>query len=263
MRIATWNINGFNARRDALSAWLAATTPDVACLQEIKCETAKFDAAAFESLGYNVAVSGQKSFNGVAILSKRPIEDVVDALPGDDDDSQARYLEAVVSVEGGGAVRIVDIYLPNGNPQPGPKFDYKLAWMDRLADRLDRLRGHEEPLIVCGDYNVIPMPEDARRPEVWGDDALFQPGSRARFHALRHSGLTDVFRACHPDDEAYSFWDYQAGAWQKNNGIRIDFLLASPQAVDRLEASGIDRSVRGWEKPSDHVPIWAEFSFNT
>lgn len=258
MKIATWNINGFNARKDNLLAWLEAESPDIACLQEIKTPTESFPTEPFDRLGYNVAVSGQKSFNGVAVLSKLPIDDVVIGLPGDEEDEQARFVEVSVSTDSG-SVRVIAIYLPNGNPQPGPKFDYKLAWMDRLDAHLrDRLR-LEEPMIVCGDFNVIPTPADAARPEVWSDDALFQPESRDRFDALQHLGLTELYRACHPQTREFSFWDYQGGAWQKNNGIRIDFLLASPQAADRVTASGIQKSPRGWEKPSDHVPVWATF----
>ncbi|MFW6077645.1 MAG: exodeoxyribonuclease III, partial [Hyphomicrobiales bacterium] len=228
--------------------------PDVCCLQEIKCEDGKFPAEPIESLGYNIAVHGQKGFNGVAILSKRPFDEVIRALPGDDGDVQARYLEVVIPAEGG-VVRVASVYLPNGNPLGSEKFAYKLAWMDRLAAHAKNRLALEEPLVISGDLNVIPTPLDAKIPANWTDDALFQPETRARFRALVHLGFTDSLRALNPTTGLYTFWDYQAGAWQKDNGIRIDFSLLSPQAADRLLACRVDRHVRGWEKPSDHVPV--------
>ncbi len=255
MKIATWNINGVKARIETAKTWLAAAEPDIACFQEIKCLDENFPAQAFEDLGYNVAVHGQKGFNGVALLSKLPFDEVNSGLAGDDDDTQARYLEAVVSVPSG-VLRLVNIYLPNGNPVGTEKFDYKLAWMNRLTERVKALLLLEEPMVVAGDFNVIPAPEDVYDPAAWMDDALFKPETRAHFQALLNLGLTDAFRACHDEPNRYSFWDYQAGAWPKNRGLRIDHLLLSPQAADRLAACEIDPAPRGWEKPSDHVPVW-------
>ena len=259
MKIATWNINGIKARIDTLQEWLKQTEPDVAVLQEIKSVDENFPNEVFEDLGYNVETHGQKSFNGVAILSKRPLEDVSRGLPGDDSDEQARWIEATISGDDG-TVRLSGLYLPNGNPAPGPKYDYKLAWMERLQARASELLALEEPVILLGDYNVIPQPEDAARPEVWTDDALYRPETRAAFRRLMAQGWTDGIRAFAPSGERFTFWDYQAGAWQKNNGIRIDHLLLSPQAADLTTAVGIDRDTRDWEKPSDHVPVWCEIS---
>ena len=257
MKIATFNINGVKARLEAALAWLAEAAPDVACFQEVKSVDEGFPSAAFEDAGYQVAVHGQKGFNGVAILSKRGLEDVRRGLPGDDADPQARYIEAVVS-GARGIVRVGNLYLPNGNPIGTDKFTYKLAWMRRLEAHARDLLALEEPLVLAGDYNVIPEPVDASRPEAWAEDALFQPESRGAYRRLLALGLTDAVRSGHPGAGVYTFWDYQAGAWQKDHGIRIDHMLLSPQAADRLQASGIDRHVRGREKPSDHVPVWVE-----
>ncbi|MBU1210649.1 MAG: exodeoxyribonuclease III [Alphaproteobacteria bacterium] len=259
MKIATWNINGVKARFETTLTWLKESSPDVVCLQEIKSVDENFPREAFEDAGYHVETHGQKGFNGVAILSKKPLEDVTRRLPGDPDDEQARYIEATVSTDVG-AVRIACLYLPNGNPLGSEKFDYKLAWMQRLENRVQELLADEMPLIVAGDFNVIPMPEDAKRPDAWTNDALFQPESRTAFRRLVNLGMTDAIRATTPEPETYTFWDYQAGAWQKNDGIRIDHLLLSPEAADRLEAAGIDKQTRGWEKPSDHVPVWIELA---
>ena len=257
MRIATWNVNSIRQRLDSLQAWLMERAPDIVCLQEIKCQDDAFPREPLEALGYNVAVHGQKTFNGVALLSKLPFDEVAPGLIGDDGDVQARFLEALVSTKTG-VVRVVSLYLPNGNPAPGDKYDYKLRWMDRLhAFAADRLK-LEEPLVLAGDYNVIPAPLDAKRPEVWANDALFLPQTRERFRGLINLGFTDAIRAVTDDSGVYSFWDYQAGAWQKNWGIRIDHLLLSPRAADRLTAAGIDKHVRNWEKPSDHVPVWID-----
>ena len=258
MKIATWNINGIKARIDTLQEWLKQTEPDVAVLQEIKSVDENFPNEVFEDLGYNVETHGQKSFNGVAILSKRPLEDVSRGLPGDDSDEQARWIEATISGDDG-TVRLSGLYLPNGNPAPGPKYDYKLAWMERLQARASELLALEEPVILLGDYNVIPQPEDAARPEVWTDDALYRPETRAAFRRLMAQGWTDGIRAFAPSGERFTFWDYQAGAWQKNNGIRIDHLLMSPEAAINLKGCVIDKHTRGWEKPSDHVPIWIDY----
>ncbi|MCR5879900.1 exodeoxyribonuclease III [Phenylobacterium sp. J367] len=256
MRIATWNVNSVNARLETVVRWFEAAQPDVACLQEIKCVDEKFPAEAFERLGYNIAVHGQKAYNGVALLSKAPLEDVRRGLPGDDTDEQARYLEAVIS--GPRPVRVASIYLPNGNPIATEKFAYKLGWMARLNAHARALMAFEEPLVLAGDYNVIPEPRDAEFPKNWVDDALFQPESREAFRALKWMGLTDAYLEADGAPGAYTFWDYQAGAWQRNNGIRIDHALLSPQAADLLQGVSIHRDVRSWDKPSDHVPLVVE-----
>ncbi|MFO1034714.1 MAG: exodeoxyribonuclease III [Hyphomicrobiales bacterium] len=255
MRIATWNVNSIKAHMEAVTRWLAEAKPDVVCLQEIKCEDAGFPALEIEALGYTAAVHGQKTYNGVAILSRLPMEDVRRGLPGDSTDEQSRFISALI-MDGARAVRVASIYLPNGNPAPGPKYDYKLSWMERLkAHALDLLKD-EEPLVITGDYNVIPAARDAKNPSAWVADALFLPQTRAAFAALTSIGLTEAFRALHPLAEGvYTFWDYQAGAWQKNNGIRIDHALLSPQAADLLVAAEVEAHVRGWDKPSDHVPL--------
>lgn len=259
MKIATFNVNSVKARLGNLKDWLDEAQPDIACLQEIKCVDDAFPKSDIEALGYNVAVHGQKTYNGVAILSRYPLEDVTPGLPGDASDEQARYLEAVVSINGG-VVRVASIYLPNGNGGE-EKYAYKLKWMDRLIAHARGLLAHEEPLVLAGDYNVIPTDDDVYDPAAWAEDALFLPETRAKFHALLNLGLTDAFRACHTEAHRYSFWDYQRGAWQKDHGIRIDHLLLSPQAADRLSGCDIDRAVRGREKPSDHAPVWASFDF--
>lgn len=253
MQIATWNINGVKARMETLLAWLKEAAPDVACLQEIKSVDDQFPALEIEAAGYHVETHGQKGFNGVAILSKAKPDEVLRGLPGDPADEQARYMEAVFST-GSGVVRIASIYLPNGNPLGTEKFAYKLAWMKRLQARAESLLALEEPLVLAGDYNVIPEPRDARHPDMWTGDALAQPESRDAFARLVHLGLTDAVRAV-TDEPSFTFWDYQAGAWQKNNGIRIDHLLLSPESARRLRGVRIDSHVRGWEKPSDHVPV--------
>lgn len=257
MIITTWNINGVKARLEAATAYLRAHAPDVVCLQEIKSVDEGFPAAPFQDLGYNVVTHGQKGFNGVAILSKSPMEDVNIGLPGDADDAHARWIEALVPGPRG-MVRVVSLYLPNGNPVQSEKFPYKLGWMRRLHARAKALLAEELPLVLAGDYNVIPEPEDAKRPQAWVNDALFQPESRRAYRSLVSLGLTDAIRACHPGPGIYTFWDYQAGAFQKDDGIRIDHLLLSPQAADMLKSAGIDRDVRAAEKPSDHVPVWVE-----
>lgn len=261
MKIATWNINGVKARIDTLLAWLGEAKPDVACLQEIKSVDEGFPVEAIESAGYNCAVHGQKGFNGVALLSKRPLEDVMRGLPGDDGDEQARYVEATVS-HARGALRIGGLYLPNGNPMGTEKFDYKCAWMGRLLAHTRTLAALDQPFVLAGDYNIIPDPIDAKRPSDWVGDALYQPASRSAYRELIGLGLTDALRACHPGNGVYTFWDYQAGAWQKDNGIRIDHMLLSPHVADRLISANVDRFTRGWEKPSDHAPVWVELDFD-
>jgi exodeoxyribonuclease III len=257
MKIATWNVNSVKARLEPAVAWLKAAKPDVVCLQEIKSTDDTFPAEAFEALGYNCAVHGQKTYNGVAILSKLPIEDVTPRLPGGDGDDHARYLEAVVT----GArctLRLASIYAPNGNPIGTEKFTYKLAWLERLRSHAARLLANEEPVALMGDYNVIPEDKDVHDPKLWLNDALFQPESRAALRRIENLGYTDAFRARHSEAGHYTFWDYQAGAWRRNNGIRIDHILLSPQGVDRLKTCDIDKHVREGDKPSDHVPVWCE-----
>lgn len=259
LKIATWNINGVKARLETVKSWLEQSQPDIACLQEIKSVDENVPREAFEALGYNVETHGQKGFNGVAIFSKLPFDEVNCGLPGDDEDEQARFIEGVFSVDGR-ALRVVSLYLPNGNPvTEDRKFGYKLRWMDRLETFA---RGHlalEEPLVLAGDYNVIPMPDDCHDPAVWDGDALFRPESREKFRRLTNLGFTDALRAT-SDAQAFTFWDYQAGAWQKNNGIRIDHLMCSPEAMDMVETTDVEKHVRGWEKPSDHVPVIAHFA---
>jgi exodeoxyribonuclease-3 len=257
MRIATFNINGIKARHAALCDWLDEATPDVVLLQEIKTVDEGFPRELFEERGYNVETHGQKGFNGVAILSKHPLEDVTRGLPGDAADDQARWIEATVMGEAR-ALRLCGLYLPNGNPAPGPKYDYKLRWMERLRARAAELLASEEPVLMGGDYNIIPQDEDAARPEAWAEDALALPESRAAFRRIVHMGFTEAFRARVQGPGHYSFWDYQAGAWERNNGIRIDHFLLSPQAADLMTDCGIDKAVRGRDKPSDHVPVWVE-----
>ena len=256
MKIATFNINGIKARIDSLPLWLESAAPDVVLLQEIKTVDEGFPRSLFEDLGFRVETHGQKGFNGVAILSKLPLEDVTRGLPGDEGDTQARWIEATAI--GTRAVRVCGLYLPNGNPAPGPKFDYNLAWMERMRLRASELLETEEPVVLAGDFNVIPQAEDAARPEAWVEDALFRPESRAAFRRTVYLGYTDAFRARQQGPGHYSFWDYQAGAWERNNGIRIDHLLLSPQAADLLNEAAIDKAVRGGDKPSDHVPVWVD-----
>jgi exodeoxyribonuclease-3 len=261
MRIATWNVNSVNARIETVIRWFEEAKPDVACLQEIKCVDEKFPTEAFERIGYNVATHGQKTYNGVALVSKTPLEDVTRGLPSFEDpgaegDDHARYIEAVVS--GPTPVRVASIYLPNGNPVATEKFGYKLAWMGRLQRHAANLLALEEPFALLGDYNVIPEPRDAAFPANWEGDALFQPQTRAAFRALKNLGLTEAYLQADGAPEAYTFWDYQAGAWERNNGIRIDHALLSPQAADLLTGVSIHRHVRAWPKPSDHVPVVVE-----
>jgi exodeoxyribonuclease-3 len=257
MKIATYNINGIRARLPALLEWLAGAQPDVVLLQEIKCVDDGFPRLEIEEMGYNIETHGQKGFNGVAILSKHPIEDLTRGLPGDDGDEQARWIEATI-VGQRDAVRVCGLYLPNGNPAPGPKFDYKLSWMARLEARARDLLGSEEIALMAGDYNVIPQARDAENPANWITDALFLPQTRAAWRRIVNLGLTDALRETTQADHVYSFWDYQRGAWERNDGIRIDHLLLTPQAADRLTSAGVDSAVRGREKPSDHVPVWIE-----
>jgi exodeoxyribonuclease-3 len=260
LKIATFNVNSINARLPRILDWFDRARPDAAALQELKCVDEKFPAAEFEERGYNVAVHGQKTYNGVAIVAKAPIEDVVRGLAGDPDDDQSRYIEALIAPAGAAPVRLVGIYAPNGNPAPGPKYDYKLKWLARLKARIAELLPQEEALAIAGDFNVIPQAEDVHDPDAWASDALFLPSSRAAFREIANLGLTDALRQIHPRRTMYTFWDYQGGAWEKDHGIRIDHILLSPQAADRLKDAGVDRAERGREKPSDHVPVWVELS---
>ncbi len=251
MRIASWNVNSVKARLSIITDWLASDRCDVLLMQETKSQDENFPQQIFADTGWHTAFHGQKSYNGVAIASRLPIEDVMTGLPGDPDDEQARYIEARIN-----GVRVASIYLPNGNPAPGPKFDYKLAWMARLHQRAAALLADEMPVVLGGDFNVIPDDIDCYDPAGWAGDALTRPESRGAFRALLYDGYADALRVRHPTGVFYSYWDYQAGAWQRDHGVRIDHLLLSPEALDRLQDVGIDREPRGLEKPSDHTPIW-------
>jgi exodeoxyribonuclease III len=259
MRIATWNVNSIKQRIENLSAWLRERQPDIVCLQETKSQDETFPREPFEALGYNVAVHGQKTFNGVAILSKLPFDEVTPRLPGDPEDDHARFIEAVVSTRTG-ALRVASIYLPNGNPADSDKYPYKLAWMQRLRQHAQGLLALEEVLVLAGDYNVCPTDDDVYDPVGWRNDALCRTETRHEYRSLINLGLTDAVRALNPQPHYYSFWDYQAGRWQRDEGLRIDHLLLSPQAADRLVQSGIDRGPRAKDKPSDHTPAWCELA---
>ena len=258
MKIATFNINGVKARIETLLTWLKESAPDVALLQEIKSIDENFPRELIEDLGYRVETHGQKSFNGVAILSKLPLEDISRGLPGDDEDEQARWIEATVMGEQ--PIRVCGLYLPNGNPVPGPKYDYKLSWMKRLRSRAQDLLSEEIPCLMAGDYNIIPQDDDAKRPEAWTTDALALPQSRNEFRQLLNQGFTEAFRVRTHGPGHYSFWDYQAGAWDRNDGIRIDHFLLSPECADMLSDCWIESELRGRQKPSDHVPVWVELA---
>jgi exodeoxyribonuclease III len=259
MKIATWNINGVRARIENLLSWLKESAPDIVCLQEIKTVDEDFPRSEIEALGYHVETHGQKGFNGVALLSKSSPLEVMRGLPGNEADEQSRYIEGVFAL-GVGVVRVGGLYLPNGNPLGTEKFPYKLGWVERLISHArDRLE-LEEPFILMGDYNVIPEPQDCFNPKVWEGDALFQPQSRQALRRLEALGLTDAVRTVTDAPKTYTYWDYQAGAWQKNNGIRIDHVMLSAEAADRLVSVSIEKHVRAWEKPSDHVPVAVELS---
>lgn len=260
IKIATWNVNSIRTRMHAVTKWLTDAAPDVVCLQEIKSTTENFPFMEVEALGYNVEILGQKSYNGVAILSKRPIEEISRGLPGDESDEQARYIEAVIAGDKG-PFRVASIYLPNGNPAPGPKYDYKLAWMDRLHAHAAELLKFEEPLVLAGDYNVIPEDKDVYAPSEWLTEALFLPETRAKFRALLGLGFTEAFEQMDGRAGQYTFWDYQRGAWQNNEGIRIDHLILSPQAADNIVEFSIHKMTRDGIKPSDHVPVVGTFDF--
>ncbi len=262
MRIATWNVNSIKQRVGHLVAFLEEAKPDVVCLQELKCQDEAFPRAEIEAAGYAVETLGQKAYNGVALLVRAPLTlgEVRRGLPGDEADEQARYIEGLISGEDMAPVRVASIYLPNGNPVDSPKYPYKLAFLERLRRHARTLLDREEALVLAGDYNVIPEPEDASDPEAWVNDALFLPRTRAAFRALLAEGFTEALRACDPKPGLYTFWDYQAGAWNRNAGIRIDHLLLSPQAADRLVSASVQKHLRGLEKPSDHVPVTVELA---
>ncbi|MFM7084945.1 MAG: exodeoxyribonuclease III [Hyphomicrobium sp.] len=257
MKIVTWNINGIKARIENVVKFLSEIKPDIIGLQEIKSLDDGFPTDVFNDLGYNINVYGQKSFNGVAIASLHPMYEIKRGLPNKKSDDQARFIEATFDGKKG-PLRFASLYLPNGNPVGTEKFKYKLDWIERFHTYLKESLADEIPFVLAGDYNIIPEAQDAKNPKLWEADALYQPQCRQAFRGIINLGYTDALRACHPSDEIYTFWDYQAGAWNKNNGIRIDHILLSPQAADLLKSSGIDKHVRGWEKPSDHVPVWVE-----
>ncbi|MGE3690679.1 MAG: exodeoxyribonuclease III [Novosphingobium sp.] len=254
IKVASFNINGIKARLPRLLEWLEETRPSIACLQEIKTQNEGFPAAEFEKLGYKAIWHGQKSFNGVAILAdgEQPVE-VMRGLDGEPEDDHSRYLEAQVF-----GLRVACIYLPNGNPQPGPKFDYKLRWMERLRRRMDEIWAEEVPALVTGDFNVIPQDRDIWSPKAMADDALMQPESRDAYARLLGLGWTDALATHNPRGGVWTYWDYQAGAWQRDHGFRIDHALLSPELADRLVACGVDKAHRGREKASDHAPVWVE-----
>lgn len=256
MKIATYNVNGINGRLPVLLRWLEETAPDVACLQELKAPQEKFPEQAILDAGYEAVWHGQKSWNGVAILSRigRP-EELRRELPGDPEDAHSRYIEAIV-----GNILVGCLYLPNGNPAPGPKFDYKLQWFERLTAHAAGLMKSGKPVVLTGDYNVMPTEQDVYKPERWVDDALFRPETREAFKNLMAQGWTDALRKLHPDETIYTFWDYFRNAYGRNAGLRIDHFLLSPQLDRRLLSAGVDREVRGWEKTSDHAPVWIELA---
>jgi exodeoxyribonuclease III len=253
VKIATWNVNSVKVRFPALLSWLEECRPDVLCLQEIKCLAADFPILELRGLGYYAEVVGQKSYNGVALLSREPARDVISTLPGGDEDVQARYVEATI-----GDVRVASLYLPNGNPVASDKYPYKMAWLRRLRSHAINLLATERPFVLAGDYNVIPDAKDVYDPDAWREDALFRPETRRAFRALTHLGLVDAFRAIDSEPHRYSFWDYQAGRWQRDEGLRIDHLLLSPSAADLLQGAGIDRGPRAGDRASDHTPVWCE-----
>ena len=259
MKIATFNVNGINGRLPVLLRWLAASKPDIVCLQELKAPDEKFPEAAIREAGYGAIWHGQKSWNGVAILARDAVPtEIRRGLPGDADDSHSRYIEAEVH-----GLIVGCLYLPNGNPAPGPKFDYKLAWFERLIVHAAELLRDKTPVVLAGDYNVMPTDLDVYAPERWVDDALFRPEIKAAFHRLIAQGWTDALRALHPGERIYTFWDYFRNRWARNAGLRIDHLLLSPATAGRLVAAEVDREVRGWEKASDHAPTWIQLADRT
>ncbi|MES2428122.1 MAG: exodeoxyribonuclease III [Bacteroidota bacterium] len=255
MKIATYNVNGVNGRLPVLLRWLEETQPDVVCLQELKAPQEKFPEQSITDAGYNAIWHGQKSWNGVAILAKGEIKELKRGLPGAPTDEHSRYIEALIN-----NVVVGCLYLPNGNPAPGPKFDYKLQWFERFITHAAGLLARGIPVVLTGDYNVIPTEQDAYKPERWLDDALFRPETREAFHRLVAQGWTDAIRKLYPTETIYTFWDYFRNAYGRNAGLRIDHFLLSPQVDERLLAAGVDKHVRGWEKSSDHAPVWIELA---
>ncbi len=255
MKIASWNVNSVKARLPHLLAFLSEARPDVLCLQETKCPAADFPALEIQALGYRIETIGQRAYNGVALISRQPAQQPVRGLPGMAEDEQARYVEAAF-----GEVRVASIYLPNGNPVGTDKFSYKLAWMEQLVGHARELLRREIPFVLAGDYNICPADEDVYDPVAWRDDALCRTESRSRFRALMHLGLTDAYRVFHREPHRYTFWDYQAGRWHRDEGLRIDHLLLSPHAADRIAACDIDKKPRAKERASDHTPIWCELA---
>jgi exodeoxyribonuclease-3 len=256
MKIATYNVNGVNGRLPVLLRWLEEEKPDVVCLQELKAPQEKFPEQAIADAGYSAVWHGQSRWNGVAILSREAeIKEVGRTLPGDPEDTQSRYLEALV-----GGILICCLYLPNGNPAPGPKFDYKLQWFKRLTERAEKLLAFNTPVLMLGDFNVMPTELDVYKPERWVNDALFRPEVREAFHNLMAQGWTDAIRKLYPEEKIYTFWDYFRNAYERDAGLRIDHFLLSPQLADKLVAAGVNRNVRGWEKTSDHAPVWIELN---
>jgi exodeoxyribonuclease III len=255
VKIASWNVNSVKARLPHLVAWLGEAQPDVVALQETKCPAADFPTLELKALGYHIETIGQRAYNGVALVSREPAADIVFGLPGAPEDDQARYLEASF-----GEVRVASLYLPNGNPVGTDKFDYKLAWMARLIEHGRELLRREILFVLAGDYNICPNDEDVYDPVAWRDDALCRPEARARFRALVYLGLTDAYRVFHREPHRYTFWDYQAGRWNRDEGLRIDHLLLSPHAADRVAACDIDKKLRAKERASDHTPIWCELA---
>lgn len=255
MRIATWNVNSIKARLPLILTWLRQVEPDAVLFQETKVTDADFPAMELGDLGYNIAAAGQKTYNGVAIISKRPIDLLASCLPGDPDDHEARYIEVFT-----GGIRVASLYAPNGNPVSGPRFPYKLAWLDRLYAHMAAALADEEPCVFAGDYNVVPTDGDGYDPTAWRDDALCQPASRAAFRRLLHLGYVDAVRATRDEDHQYTWWDYRGRCWPGDKGLRIDHILLSPQAADLLGTVGIDREPRGWERASDHTPVWCELA---
>jgi len=256
MKIATYNVNGVNGRLPVLLRWLEESAPDVVCLQELKAPQEKFPEQAIKDAGYHAIWHGQKSWNGVAILSRHEQpKEITRVLPGDAEDSHSRYIEATVN-----GIIVGCLYLPNGNPAPGPKFDYKLSWFERLNVHAKALLAKKKPVVLAGDYNVMPTELDVYKPERWVDDALFRPETRAAFAKLAKQGWTDALRTLYPNEKIYTFWDYFRNAYGRDAGLRIDHFLLSPQIAGKLKAAGVDRHVRGWEKTSDHAPVWIELS---
>lgn len=259
LTIATWNVNSVRARIQHTIKYLETFSPDIVLLQELKCTTDNFPYMEIEHLGYNTAIHGQKTYNGVAILSKYPIDDIITQLPGDDNDEEARYIEAVISLEGK-AIRVASVYVPNGQEPGSDKFKYKMRFFDRLHDHLSLLRTYNEITVIGGDYNVAPSDIDVYDPDSLRGSICFHPDEQRKFRSLLHLGYSDAFRLTHPDSQQFSWWDYRGNGWQYNKGMRIDHLLLSPQATDHLSSTNVLTDPRSWDKPSDHTPVYAELT---